>query len=64
MQIHLTRDGERTLRRIAGVQTEELSALMEGLGLHKRGLARVKSGRGEPCDASAAAAKKMGRPVT
>lgn len=63
VQIHLTRDGERTLRRIAGFQTEELSALMQGLGVDQRGLARVKPGRGEPCDASAAAAKKMGRPV-
>jgi DNA-binding MarR family transcriptional regulator len=59
VQIHLTRDGERILQRVAAAQTEELSQLMKGLGLDERGLP-------DPdvpavCDAAEAAAKKKPR---
>jgi DNA-binding MarR family transcriptional regulator len=37
VQIHLTRVGERALHRVASAQTEELSSLMKGLGLDKKG---------------------------
>lgn len=60
VQIHLTRDGERTLRRTAGAQTEELSSLVKGLGLDQRGLPHARHAPGDDCDASAAAARKVG----
>jgi DNA-binding MarR family transcriptional regulator len=62
VQIHLTALGERKLRHIAAAQTEELSALVQGLELDPGGaLAPPDPAGGTACEADAASAKAKPR---
>jgi DNA-binding MarR family transcriptional regulator len=62
VQIHLTRQGERILQRVASAQTEELSSLMKGLGLDRgHGLPDPGPAPTDVCEKSAAAAKRGAR---